>query len=209
MRKLIDETAMPRAWLRKRKRDQYYRAAKRTGYRSRAAYKLRQIAKKFSIIRTGDVVLDLGAAPGGWSQIAKEIVGEAGTVLAVDRVRIRDMEGISTLTLDLDTQGAVEQLKEWIGGPADVVLSDMSPRLSGNKTKDHALSVHLSGIALAVAAQVLRKGGSAVIKVFQGDVYDDYLDSVKKQFSFVKGHRPKATISESAEIYVIAKGFRG
>lgn len=209
MRKLIDETAMPRAWLRKRKRDQYYRAAKRTGYRSRAAYKLRQIAKKFSIIRTGDVVLDLGAAPGGWSQIAKEIVGEAGTVLAVDRVRIRDMEGISTLTLDLDTQGAVEQLKEWIGGPADVVLSDISPRLSGNKTKDHALSVHLSGIALAVAAQVLRKGGSAVIKVFQGDVYDDYLDSVKKQFSFVKGHRPKATISESAEIYVIAKGFRG
>ncbi len=209
MRKLIDETAMPRAWLRKRKRDQYYRAAKRTGYRSRAAYKLRQIAKKFSIIRTGDVVLDLGAAPGGWSQIAKEIVGEAGTVLAVDRVRIRDMEGISTLTLDLDTQGAVEQLKEWIGGPADVVLSDISPRLSGNKTKDHALSVHLSGIALAVAAQVLRKGGNAVIKVFQGDVYDDYLDSVKKQFSFVKGHRPKATISESAEIYVIAKGFRG
>ncbi|MCK4367868.1 MAG: RlmE family RNA methyltransferase [Thermoplasmata archaeon] len=200
---------MPRAWLRKRKRDQYYRAAKRTGYRSRAAYKLRQIAKKFSIIRTGDVVLDLGAAPGGWSQIAKEIVGEAGTVLAVDRVRIRDMEGISTLTLDLDTQGAVEQLKEWIGGPADVVLSDISPRLSGNKTKDHALSVHLSGIALAVAAQVLRKGGNAVIKVFQGDVYDDYLDSVKKQFSFVKGHRPKATISESAEIYVIAKGFRG
>lgn len=209
MPKLIDETAMTRAWLKKRKKDQYYRAAKRTGYRSRAAYKLRQIVKKFNLIREGDTVLDLGAAPGGWSQVAKEIVGEAGTVLAVDRVRIRDMEGISIMTLDLETDGAVERLKEWAGGTVDVVLSDMSPKLSGNRSKDHALSVHLSGMALAVADQMLRKGGKAVTKVFQGDMYNDYLDSVRKRFSFVKGHRPEATISESAEMYVIAKGFRG
>ena len=209
MPKLIDETAMPRAWLRKRKKDQYYRAAKRTGYRSRAAYKLIQIVKKFNLIREGDTVLDLGAAPGGWSQVAKEIVGEAGTVLAVDRVRIRDMEGVSIMTLDLETEGAVERLKEWTGGTVDVVLSDMSPKLSGNRSKDHALSVHLSGMALAVADEVLRRGGKAVTKVFQGDMYNDYLDSVRKRFSFVKGHRPKATISESAEMYVIAKGFRG
>jgi 23S rRNA (uridine2552-2'-O)-methyltransferase len=209
MPKLIDETAMTRAWLKKRKKDQYFRAAKKTGYRSRAAYKLRQIVKKFNLMKEGDTVLDLGAAPGGWSQVAKEIVGEAGTVLAVDRARIRDLEGVSTMTLDLETEGAVERLEEWTGGSVDVVLSDMSPRLSGNRSKDHALSVHLSGIALAVAAQVLRKGGNAVTKVFQGDMYDDYLDGVRKRFSFVKGHRPKATISESAEMYVIAKGFRG
>jgi len=209
MPKLIDETAMTRSWLKKRKKDQYFRAAKRTGYRSRAAYKLRQIVEKFNLMKEGDTVLDLGAAPGGWSQVAKEIVGEAGTVLAVDRARIRDLEGVSTMTLDLETEGAAERVREWTGGAVDVVLSDMSPRLSGNRSKDHALSVHLSGIALAVATQVLRKGGNAVMKVFQGDMYDDYLNSVRKRFSFVKGHRPKATISESAEMYVIAKGFRG
>ncbi|MFQ5909990.1 MAG: RlmE family RNA methyltransferase [Thermoplasmata archaeon] len=200
---------MPRAWLEKRKRDHYYRSAKRTGYRSRAAYKLMQITKKFHVIRRGGTVVDLGAAPGGWSQIAKELVGEKGAVFAVDRVRMRELEGVSTMTLDLEKKDAADRLQEWVGGQVDVVMSDMSPRISGNKSKDHALSVHLSMIALGLAERMLRSGGNAVIKVFQGDMYDDFLIKVKREFSFVKGHRPKATISESSEMYVIAKGFRG
>ena len=200
---------MPRSWLRKRKRDQYYRAAKRTGYRSRAAYKLSQIIQKFGVISRGDVVLDLGAAPGGWSQVALETVGEKGAVFAVDRVRIREIEGVSTTRLDLEDEDAPARLREWIGGTADVVLSDMSPKLSGNKARDQGMSVHLSGIALEVARRTLCGGGNAVIKIFQGDMYEEFLQNVRRHFSFVKAHRPKATISESAEIYVVAKGFRG
>jgi 23S rRNA (uridine2552-2'-O)-methyltransferase len=165
--------------------------------------------RKFNVIKQGDVVLDLGAAPGGWSQVAKELVGEGGAVFAVDKARFPDIEDVSTMNLDLETEDAVEQLREWIGGPVDVVLSDMSPRLSGNWSMDQARSAHLSGIALTVGTKLLRRGGNAATKVFEGDLYNDYLASVKEHFSFVKGHRPKATISESAEIYVIAKGFRG
>jgi 23S rRNA (uridine2552-2'-O)-methyltransferase len=127
---------------------------------------------------------------------------------AVDKARFPDIEDVSTMNLDLETEDAVEQLREWIGGSVDVVLSDMSPRLSGNWSMDQARSAHLSGIALTVGTKLLRRGGNAATKVFEGDMYNDYLASVKKHFSFVKGHRPKATISESAEIYVIAKGFR-
>ncbi|MFQ6128293.1 MAG: RlmE family RNA methyltransferase [Thermoplasmata archaeon] len=200
---------MPRAWLLRRKKDFYYRTAKKSGYRSRAAFKLRQMVKKFHVIKRGDTVLDLGSAPGGWSQVAKEIVGQAGTVFAVDKVRMRDLDGVSVMTLDLEGEEATERLKEWIDGRVDVVLSDMSPRLSGNRNRDHALSVHLSEIALGIASGVLKSGGNAVIKIFQGEMYEDYLRKVRAQFGFVKGHRPRATISESAEIYVIAKGFRG
>jgi len=200
---------MPRRWLDKRKKDYYYRAAKKSGYRSRAAYKLMQMVKKFHVMRKGDIVLDLGAAPGGWSQAAKEIVGHAGRVFAVDKSHMREIDGVSVMTLDLDSEGAVEKLTEWIGGPASVVISDMSPRISGNWTMDHARSVHLSEIALRVAERVLEKGGNAVIKIFQGEMYDGYLRRVKGKFDFVKGHRPKAVISESAEIYVVAKGFKG
>ncbi|MFQ6106071.1 MAG: RlmE family RNA methyltransferase [Thermoplasmata archaeon] len=199
---------MPRAWLRKRRRDYYYRSAKKSGYRSRAAYKLMQIVKKFDVIGPRDIVLDLGAAPGGWSQVALEVVGEEGAVFAVDRVRIREMDSVSTRKLDLESEGAAERLQDWIDGQVDVVLSDMSPRLSGNKNRDHALSVHLSKIALEIATQMLKTGGNTVIKIFQGDMYNDFLNEVKSRFAFVKGHRPKATISESAEIYVVAKGFR-
>lgn len=200
---------MPRRWLDKRKKDHYYRAAKESGYRSRAAYKLKQMVKKFHVLRKSDTVLDLGAAPGGWSQVAKEIVGPAGKVFAVDKSRMREIEGVSVIALDLDSDGALEKLTEWIGEPANVVISDMSPRISGNWTMDHARSVHLCEIALRIAERVLEKGGNAVIKIFQGEMYDDYLRKVKTKFDFVKGHRPKAVISESAEIYVVAKGFKG
>ncbi|MFQ5986037.1 MAG: RlmE family RNA methyltransferase [Thermoplasmata archaeon] len=198
---------MGKAWVKDRKRDAYYRRAKAQGYRSRAAYKLLQIQERFNLIAPGNVVLDLGAAPGGWSQVACAL--GAGSVLAVDQVYMKPIEGVDVLKADLGEETALAALEEETGGSVDVVLSDMAPRLSGNRTLDHARSVDLAERSFSIARRVLRERGHLVTKVFQGDMYPSFRTRVRKQFARIKDFSPPASPRGSAEIYLVAMGWRG
>jgi 23S rRNA (uridine2552-2'-O)-methyltransferase len=199
---------MSKRWLNERRADFYYQKAKELNYRSRASFKLHQINEKFGIFREGNAVVDLGAAPGGWLQIAKERVGPEGKVVGVDLQHIDPLPGIDTIRGDITKPETVEELKELLGGPADVVISDMSPNISGSYSMDHARSVDLCSHALKFAQQTLKPGGSLVMKMFEGDMINDFLAEVRKSFSSVRLHAPKASRSCSSEIYIIAKGFR-
>ena len=194
-------------WLAERKREHYYRLAKKLNYRSRASFKLAQIDEKFHIFRQGDAVTDLGAAPGGWLQIAKERVGETGKVVGVDLQKIEPLEGIQTIRGDMLKPETAEKLKELLGGEADVVISDMSPNISGSYCMDHARSVELCTYALNFARQVLKPKGNLVMKIFEGDMMKSFLNDVRSSFQVVKLHSPKASRDSSSEIYIIAKGF--
>lgn len=197
---------MTKAWVKGRKHDRYYRAAKRQDYRSRAAIKLSQIDRDYGLFRPGAVVVDLGAAPGGWSQIARERVGPRGRVLAVDRVRMAPIDGVEFLRGDFTDPKVQAVLFETIGKPADVVVSDMAPHLSGNRTYDTARTLELAEAARSFAVRVLRPGGSFLVKVFQGEGYRGFLERVAQDFGGVKGVKPKASAPGSAEIYVLAMG---
>ena len=195
--------------------DHFYRLAKKEGYRSRAAYKLKQIDSRFRIIRRGDVVVDLGAAPGGWLQVAKELSG--GTVVGVDLQPIRRIDGVTTLAADVTADGTIDAIRELIGGAgeggnghgrANVVLSDAAPNLSGDWSYDHARSIDLAEHALSCAEQILTPGGNFVVKVFQGDLFHGYLQRVRSVFGTVRAHSPAASRKVSAEMYIIAKKFR-
>ncbi len=201
-------------WADERRRDHWYQKAKREGYRSRAAYKLKQMIDEFYIVKTGDHVVDLGAAPGGWTQVAVENVGEEGRVVGVDLQSIRPVEGASFLVGDMTEAATVERVLEALGegsddGSADVVISDMSPDITGTYSVDHARSVHLSRLALDFARRVLRRQGRFVVKVFQGPDLQDLEDEARKHFNLVKRHVPEASRSASSEIYLVAKGFKG
>jgi 23S rRNA (uridine2552-2'-O)-methyltransferase len=200
---------MAKRWVRERKKDGYYRKAKAEGYRSRAAFKLIQMNEKFSIIREGDVVVDLGAAPGGWSQVALELTGQDGLVLAVDRKRMMPIEGVRLVRGDLTDSETVELVRKEIGGEADVVISDMAPRLSGNKHVDHGKSMFLAEAALKFSTRTLRGRGNFVAKAFQGDMFPEYMGRVSSLFEFSKSHSPKASTSSSRETFIVAKGFKG
>lgn len=200
---------MSKRWLNERRQDFYYRKAKKLNYRSRASFKLHQINEKFEIFRPGMSVADLGAAPGGWLQIAKERVGPSGKVVGVDLQHIAPLEGVSTIRGDITKQETVEELISLLDGKADVVISDMSPNISGNYSIDHARSVDLCTHALNFARKTLRPGGSLVMKIFEGDMMHDFLKEVRSSFSSVKLHSPKASRAQSSEIYIVAKGFKG
>lgn len=202
-------TGMSKRWIRQRKEDSYYKQAKAKGYRSRAAYKLKQINEKFSIIKEGDVVVDLGAAPGGWSQVALEVVGKGGRVIAVDRKRMRPIQGVTMVREDLTNPDTFNQIYKEAGGKVDVVMSDMAPRLSGNRHIDHAKSMSLAEIAFDFATKATKKGGNFLAKVFQGDMFPAYLEMVSSRFTIHKSHSPKASLSSSREIFVVAKDYRG
>lgn len=202
---------MPGRWLRERRKDHYYRMAKRRGLRSRAAYKLMQIQKKYHLISPGDVVVDLGAAPGGWLQVARDIVGGAGFTLGVDIKEIRPLgwENVKTLQLDINDEDAAVKILEALPREADVLLSDVAPSLSGVWELDHARQIDLARKSLEIASKVLRPGGHALIKVFQGEFLEEFLKDVKTLFSRVRLVKPKASRPRSAEVYVVAMGFRG
>ena len=200
---------VPKAWVKSRKHDRYYRAAKKQDYRSRAAIKLSQMDRDYGLFRRGDIVVDLGAAPGGWSQVARQRVGPKGRVLAVDLVSMSPIEGVEMFRGDF-TQAAVQaRLFEQLGRPADIVLSDMAPHLSGNKPYDEARALELGDAALSFAARALRRGGDLLVKVFQGEGYRPFLERVASHFEAVKGVKPKASAAASAEIYVLARGRIG
>lgn len=200
---------MGRGWLRKRKREAYYRRAKEEGYRSRAAYKLKQLQRRFRVMRPGDVVVDLGAAPGGWSQVARELVGSRGRVLAVDRVPLQEVEGVELLRGDARAKATLDALAREVPEGVNCVLSDMAPRVSGNRSLDHARSVELAEAALAAAERVLRPGGSLVAKVFQGDLDAELRRKMAARFASTRTFTPPASPAGSREAYLVAKGFQG
>lgn len=199
---------MGKKWAAERRRDGYYRMAKNQGYRARSAYKLKEMNKRFSLMRAGDRVLDVGAAPGGWSQVALEIVGQRGMVVGVDLQRIEPLKGATFVQGDITQDAVVARLLELIPR-ADCVISDVSPELSGNYSMDQARSVHLSAMALELALKVLRSGGNFVTKVFEGEDIDELAGRVADRFRTLKRHHPRASRAQSSEVYIIGKGFKG
>lgn len=190
-----------------KRKDGYYKKAKEEGYRSRAVYKIKQTDQKFNIFRNGDTVVDLGAAPGGWSEYAVEKVGK-GNVLAIDLDRMRDIDGVEVYQGDLTDDEVLNRLSI-IAEEVNVVMSDMSPELTGNYSMDHARSVYLAQRALEYCKLSLVPGGNFVVKIFQGEDFNKFMNQVKEHFNFVKGHSPDASRSSSSEMYIIAKGFKG
>ncbi|MGB3908307.1 MAG: 23S rRNA (uridine(2552)-2'-O)-methyltransferase [Methanomethylovorans sp.] len=188
------------------RRDTYYWRAKEEGYRSRAAFKLLQINEKFSIIKEKDTVVDLGAAPGGWSKVAKELSG--GRVIGVDLQRIAPIEGVDTIKGDITSDTTIKKIFELVGEEGvDTVICDAAPNLSGNWSYDHARSIDLSRSALECAKKILKPGGHFVVKVFQGDMFRGFLEEARSDFVQTKSFSPVASRSQSAEIYVISKRF--
>lgn len=185
------------------RRDYFYRKAREEGYRSRAAFKLKQINERFNIIRRGDTVVDLGAAPGGWLQVAKELSG--GKVIGVDMLPIEEIEGVETIKGDIRLDATVERIREKIKKGADAVICDAAPSLSGNWSYDHARSIDLASSALECARKLLKPEGRFAVKVFQGDMFPEFLNKVRRHFARVQAFTPKATRKQSAEIYVIGK----
>lgn len=200
---------MTRVWVKSRKHDRFYRAAKRQAYRSRAAIKLSQIDNQYRVFRDGDVVVDLGAAPGGWSQIARERVGAKGRVLAVDRLSIRPLEGVAFIRGDFAEGRTQARVFEQLHKPADVVLSDMAPQLSGHHEYDAARALALAEAARSFAARALRQGGTLLVKAFPGEDYDAFLTLLRQDFADVRAVKPKASSHVSSELFVLARGRIG
>lgn len=197
---------MGKAWIKARKHDRFYRAAKRQSYRSRAAIKLSQIDLRYGLFEAGDVVVDLGAAPGGWSQVARERIGAKGRVIAIDRSAMSPIEGVEILRGDFTRSEVQAELFEMLRNPADVVMSDAAPKLSGNRSLDVARTLDFADVALSFAVRALRPGGRFLVKVFQGDGYPPFVRRIGERFEATKGVKPSASTSTSAEIYVLAMG---
>lgn len=196
---------MPKAWIQERKRDYYYRKAKEEKYRSRAAYKLFQAIEKYHFIKNGDVVVDLGAAPGGWVQAARKIVGSRGFVLGVDLKPVEPFprSNVRTIIGDINEQETLEQILSMLPRKADVVISDASPNISGIWEVDHARQIDLAHQSLKIALETLRPLGNFFVKVFEGDLLVDFINKVKRHFEVVRIIKPKASRAKSSEIFVL------
>ena len=199
---------MGKRWVKARKHDRYYQAAKRQGYRSRSAIKLSQIDRRYDLFQEGDVVVDLGAAPGGWSQVARERVGPRGRVIAVDLVPVASIKGVEVVRGDFTDPDVQGRIFEALRRPADIVLSDLSPHLSGQRSRDVSRTLDLAEAALTFALRALRPGGSFLMKMFQGEGYPEFIRRVGEYFDAVKGVKPSASQARSPEIYVLAVGRR-
>lgn len=195
------------SWRQNQSGDRFFRKAKAEGYRARSAYKLIEIADKFRLPRPGQIVLDLGAAPGSWSQVAWERVRPNGRVLAVDLQPMLRLPGIETLVGDVREASTLEAIRGALAGPADVVMSDVAPNASGILVTDQARAIELATRALAIAREVLHPGGSFVVKVFRGEDFDRFLGQVRQAFKKVNVVIPQATRVESREAYVVARGM--
>ena len=196
-------------WLQRQLNDPYVARAKREGMRSRAAYKLIEIDDKAHFLKKGARVVDLGAAPGGWSQVAAKRVGPQGKVVGIDLLDIEPITGVDFRVFDFLDSGAPELLKEMLGGPADVVLSDMAANATGHRKTDQIKIVALVEAAAEFAREVLAPGGTFLAKVIQGGLEGALLATLKKDFAKVQHIKPPASRADSAELYLLATGFRG
>ena len=200
-------------WLQRQLNDPYVEEAKRQGYRSRAAFKLAEIDDKYHLLKPGLTVVDLGAAPGGWSQIAAQRVGLTagkGKVVALDLVAMEPVQGVIQLTVDMTDGDSPERIREALDGkPADVVLSDMHAPAMGHKSTDHLRIMSLVEAALDLAEEILAPGGAFLCKVLQGGADKELVARLNRSFAKVRHVKPKASRADSAEMYVLATGFRG
>ena len=198
-----------RRWMHEHLSDEFVKKAQKEGYRSRAVYKLLEIVEKKAIIRNGDKVLDLGAAPGGWSQVAAKLVGSQGKVIASDILPIELIDGVDFLQGNFTEQSVYDDLLVMTdGAKVDVVLSDMAPNMSGQLSVDQPKSMYLAELAIEMAIKTLNPGGSFVVKVFQGDGFDVFVQNAKKAFKKVSVIKPKASRPRSKEVYLLASQLK-
>jgi 23S rRNA (uridine2552-2'-O)-methyltransferase len=202
-------TPSSRAWLERQIGDPYVALARREGFRSRAAYKLIEIDDKYRLLKPGARVVDLGAAPGGWSEIAARRVGASGRVVALDVLDMKPIAAVEFFKVDFLDEAAPERLRQILGGKADVVLSDMAANTTGHRQTDHLRIMALAEAAAQFAREVLAPGGSFLCKVLQGGTEPALLAELKRDFESVKHVKPPASRADSAELYLLARGFRG
>lgn len=196
-------------WLQEHFDDEYVKRSQQDGYRSRASYKLLELNDKDQLLRPGMAVVDLGAAPGGWSQIASRLVGEKGFVAALDILPMDGLADVHIIEGDFREQEVLDQLLTLINGrPIDLVMSDMAPNISGVSSVDQPKGVYLLELALELAKEVLRPGGTLVVKAFQGEGFDGYMQQLRQSFAKVVSRKPKASRPRSREIYLVAHDFR-
>jgi 23S rRNA (uridine2552-2'-O)-methyltransferase len=199
-----------KAWLKEHREDPYVQQAQREGYRSRACYKLLELQEKDRLMRHGMTVLDLGSAPGGWSQVAAASVGEGGVVIATDILPMDSLPGVTFIEGDFTEEAVFRHILIALGGKtADLVLSDMAPNMSGVHAVDQPRAIYLAELALDMAQQVLAPGGSFVAKLFHGEGFDEVYQAARASFIKVSTRKPKASRPRSREVYMVAKGFRG
>lgn len=205
-------------WLQRQLNDPYVAAAQRDGYRSRAAYKLIELDDRFHLLSPGARVLDLGAAPGSWAQVAVQRINadgasgkgkEQGSLVGIDLLEMVDVPGATLLTLDFLADDAAERIKAAFNGPVDVVLSDMAAAVTGHRPTDHLRTLSLCEDAFHFACTILKTGGSFVAKIFQGGTERELLEEMRRHFKSVRHAKPKASRQDSSEMYVVATGFKG
>ena len=198
-----------RRWLAEHHSDQYVKQARESGYRSRAVYKLEQIQRRDRLLRPGMTVVDLGAAPGGWSQYTAQVLKAQGRIVALDILPMDPISGVEFILGDFREESVLEQLQDSLGGqPVDLVLSDMAPNISGIAAADQARTMHLAELALEFCRQALRPGGSLLIKLFQGEGFDSYLKLLRENFKSVQIRKPDASRDRSREQYLLARNYR-
>ncbi len=202
-------TNSSRRWLEEHMDDEYVLRAKREGYRSRAVYKLLEVDDKDKLLRPGMTVVDLGAAPGGWSQVARQRLGDNGRVLALDILEMDALAGVEFIQGDFREDEAIEALMKMLANSAvDLVMSDMAPNMSGVRDMDKIRAMYLVELAFDLAKQVLRPGGDLLMKVFQGPGYEQLIKELRACFDRVVARKPKASRNRSSEVYLLARGFR-
>ncbi|MGB0446847.1 MAG: 23S rRNA (uridine(2552)-2'-O)-methyltransferase RlmE [Pseudomonadales bacterium] len=197
-------------WLKEHFDDPYVKQSQQDGYRSRASYKLLEMSKKDKLIRPGMTVVDLGAAPGGWTQVAMQLVGDNGTVIASDILAMDPIAGVTFIEGDFTEQAVYDEIIMALNGrKADLVISDMAPNMSGNPAIDQPKSMYLVELALDMSRHILKPGGSFLAKVFQGEGFDELLRETRSSFVKVQSRKPGASRSRSREVYQLATGFKG
>lgn len=204
----MKRTRTSKGWMREHVNDPYVLLAKKEGFRSRAAYKLMEMDERDHLLRPGMTVVDLGAAPGGWTQVAAGKIGSAGVLVAFDILPMDPVRGAVFIQGDFREDAALAMLREALAGRVvDLVISDMAPNISGIGAADQARSMHLAELALEFAAQHLKPGGVFVVKVFQGEGFDDYVRAMRAHFEKVTVRKPKASRDRSAEVYMLGRGL--
>ncbi len=197
-----------RRWLDRNASDLYVKRARQEGYRSRAAYKLLEIQEKDHILKRGMRVVDLGAAPGGWAQVASAIVGPSGRVLALDVLAMEPLEGVTFIQGDFRDEAVLVRLRESLGAePLDLVLSDMAPNATGTMAVDQPRAMLMAELALEFARETLKPGGTLVVKAFQGEGFDSLLSGLRASYARVASRKPRSSRAESRELYLVSKGF--